>query len=616
MEGHILFMLKPISILAIAALAALSASAQSVETVPYTASSAVFCNPERGIFTHQEFHSGDTYALTDQLVSRCRQEGISIMFCGFVMEDYRNCMIPDSYLQRIRQNLATLRRGGMKAVVRFSYSFSESDKPWDCPWALTKTHIAQLRPLLRENADVICLLEAGFVGVWGEWYYTNNYNFEPRTTDDYKPRREVLDALLEAMPADRFVAVRYPDAKLKTLNITYADTINAQTAYDASTRSRLSFHNDGFLATSDDYGTFQNKQDARKYWMQETRYVPMGGETAKLSTFCSVDNAAKQMAAYHWSYINKDYHLDVIRKWREEGLYNKMERLIGYRFSLTEGHYPTTAQAGEPYALTLKIHNDGWAAPYNPHTMQIVWTSLDDPRRQYVLPVGQDIRLWQAASDHSLILRMVLPADMPLGRYTVGLRIADAAPSLAARPDYCIRLANDGLWDATTGTNVLRTVDVLTTTGTTSPYGTPLTAAPTTRSVWSGCQTTVTLPASTFAQSREGDVIEYVLPTAATAAAPTTPDCQRIDSITIDATLLATLQQSGLTLQAPSGSRILAVRLTEHPAATPASIVNPTTSKLQNLKTATYDLCGRKANPAHGITITQGRKQLSALSQP
>ena len=48
----------------------------------------------------------------------------------------------------------------------------------------------------------------------------------------------------------------------------------------------------------------------------------------------------------------------------------------------------------------------------------------------------------------------------------------------------------------------------------------------------------------------------------------------------------------------------------------PIANVNPTTSKLQNLKTATYDLCGRKANPAHGITITQGRKQLSALSQP
>lgn len=609
MEGYILSMLKQLSTLAIAALAALSASAQSVETVPYTASSAVFCNPERGIFTHQEFHSGDNYALSDQLVNRCRQEGISIMFCGFVMEDYRNCMIPDSYLQRIRQNLATLRRGGMKAVVRFSYSFSESDKPWDCPWALTKTHIAQLRPILRENADVICLLEAGFVGVWGEWYYTENYNFEPRSIDDYKPRREVLDALLEAMPADRFVAVRYPDAKLKTLNITYADTITAATAYDGSTRSRLSFHNDGFLATSDDYGTFQNKQDARKYWMQETRYVPMGGETAKLSTYCSVDNAAKQMANYHWSYINKDYHLDVIKKWREEGLYNKMERLIGYRFSLTEGYYPTAAQAGEPYALTLKIHNDGWAAPYNPYSMQIVWTSVDDPRRQYVLPVKQDIRLWQAGTDHSLILRMVLPADMPLGRYTVGLRIADTTPSLAGRPEYCIRLANDGLWDATTGINVLRTVDVATTTGTTSPYGTALTATTVTRSIWAGNQTSVYLSASTFAQSHEGDVIEYVVPASVTGTVSSSVDCQRIESVTIDAALLATLQKSGLTAKASDGSRILAIRLVE-PATNDLTGIPLTTLQPQSLKTLTYDLQGRATTAAHGIVIQQGRLTL------
>lgn len=612
-------MLKQLSTLVIAALAALSASAQSVETVNYTASTAVFCNPERGIFTHQEFHSGDNYELTDQFVSRCRQQGISIMFCGFVMEDYRNCMIPTSYLQRIRQNLATLRRGGMKAVVRFSYSFSESDKPWDCPWALTKTHIAQLTALLRENSDVICLLEAGFVGVWGEWYYTENHNFEPRTIEDYQPRRNVLDALLSAIPTDRFIAVRYPDAKLKTFNITYADTITAATAFNGSDLSRIGFHNDGFLATSDDYGTFQNKQDARKFWMQETRYAPMGGETAKLSSYCSIDNAAKQMANYHWSYINKDYHLDVIKKWKDEGLYETMERRIGYRISLTTGHYDAKGTAGNPYATTLIFRNNGWAAPYNPHPMQLVLRNKQDHRIQYTMPIKKDIRTFQPGTSTTIPLRMVLPYNMPEGDYELCLRISDPTPSLAWRPEYCIRLSNDDLWEEATGLNVLHTVHVAASTATTnSPAGILLSPTASARNVWAGYQTSVVLSPSLFAQSQVGDTLQYVLAGAGstTSNANDTDErpassYQHIEQIVLDTALLGTLQRSGMLATAADGSNILAIQLVEPDhTLTPSAILTPLTSYLPH--SATYDLSGRAApHPAGNILITNGRKTLA-----
>lgn len=536
------------------------------------------------------------------------------MFCGFVMEDYRRSLIPDSYLERIRQTLATLRRGGMKAVVRFSYSFSENDRPWDVPWSLTSQHIDQLRPLLRENADVIALLEAGFVGVWGEWYYTENYNFEPHSAAEYQPRRTVLDALLEAMPKERFVAVRYPDAKLRTLGITYADSITRATAYDGSVRSRIAFHNDGFLATSDDYGTFQNKQDARRYWMAETNYVPMGGETAKLSSFCNTDNAAKQMANYHWSYINRDYHPDVISQWQAEGLYDTMQRRVGYRLVLTEGRFTAEARAGEPFSMNLTIRNVGWAAPFNPRDVEVVWQHVQRPRLRYVLKVDRDPRFWSAGTDCFLSLRMVPPADMPEGDYRICLRLADPMPSLNARPEYSIRMANDDVWDETTGLNTLRTVHVLSATGSASPYGSPLKLTAPSVTLWSGCTDSVSLSSRALADAQVGDTLQYVLTAAQTAPAQNilAAQTQRVVSIPIDGVLLTTLMSHGLSWTAPKGESILAVNLIE-PDHRHASIV-PTLIDERSVSPV-YDLQGRSVTsdmmPAFipSILVINGQKR-------
>ena len=588
---------KPLITLLIAALAALTAGAQSLETFSYSPSTSAFCNPERGIFTHQEFHSGDNFALTDNFVSRCRQEGISLMFLGFVMEDYRSCLIPESYLQRVRQAFATLRRGGMKATVRFSYSFSEDDRPWDVPWDLTRQHIAQLRPILRENADVIAVLEAGFVGVWGEWYYTENYNFEPRTIAEYQPRLEVLKALLEAMPPERFIAVRYPDAKLKTLNITYADTITAATAYDGSTRSRISYHNDGFLATSDDYGTFQNKSDARKYWMQETRYVPMGGETAKLSSYCSTDNAAKQMANYHWSYINKDYHPDVISKWETEGFYATIDRKLGYRLYIKEAQLPTNTKAGEPCPVNLTLCNAGWAAPYNPRGLQLILRNTANPRQQYAYDIPQDPRHWQPEANQRIMTRVVLPAEMPAGDYDVALRLADPMPSLTYRPEYCIRLANNDMWDAATGLNVIRTIHVNAATGPTSPYGIQIPAVPLGKNLWAGRQTSLNLTAGLFADVQFGDTLQLV----------TGGETQQVQNLFVDGSLIARLKVAGYTATAPEGTAFLAVNLImpDHTATT--GLATPLAAPADGQPT--YRLTGQLASrPDKGLLIAHGRK--------
>jgi hypothetical protein len=48
---------------------------------------------------------------------------------------------------------------------------------------------------------------------------------------------------------------------------------------------------------------------------------------------------------------------------------------------------------------------------------------------------------------------LTLPTSLPAGSYTLLLNLPD--PLLSTRPEYSIRLANQGTWDATTGMNSL-----------------------------------------------------------------------------------------------------------------------------------------------------------------
>ena len=53
---------------------------------------------------------------------------------------------------------------------------------------IIEKHIAQLAPVFSQNADVIALFEAGFVGPWGEWHTTD-------IAEDYARGRAVISHL-------------------------------------------------------------------------------------------------------------------------------------------------------------------------------------------------------------------------------------------------------------------------------------------------------------------------------------------------------------------------------------------------------------------------------------
>jgi hypothetical protein len=68
--------------------------------------------------------------------------------------------------------------------------------------------------------------------------------------------------------------------------------------------------------------------------------------------------------------------------------------------------------------------------------------------------LATDVRKWYTGSI-KLAEFIKIPAGFPAGGYEMLLNLPDAYASIAAKPEFSIRLANKGLWEAATGYNKL-----------------------------------------------------------------------------------------------------------------------------------------------------------------
>lgn len=377
-------------------------------------------------------------------------------------------------------------------MVRFAYTNQLTFAPhsdWppippygDASKAQIVAHLQQLAPILQANSDVIALVQTGFIGVWGEWYYTDHFvadPTDPSTVSDafHAQRGEVLAALLAALPG-RMAQVRTPLFKQKIYGTGSGESnaLPPANAFDGSDRARTGHHNDCFLASDTDFGTYNDVDEDRAFLAAETRYLPMGGESCNETTddddpqtpenessdrtLCPT--ALTELAEFHWSYLNADYHPGVLESWAEGGCLETVKRRLGYRFTLLEGKYAETVQAGEMLDIQIELRNEGWAAPYNPRPVDLVLRHGTSGAVQR-FPLATDPRLWLAdgAGRHTISQHIPVPTNLPSGEYALFLALPDPNPVLATRPEYAIRLANMKVWEEAEGwNNLLHTLTV------------------------------------------------------------------------------------------------------------------------------------------------------------
>jgi hypothetical protein len=201
-------------------------------------------------------------------------------------------------------------------------------------------------------------------------------------------------------------------------------------------------------------GTYPEGEQERwkQYLAADTRFVPMGGETCAVfppRTDCAT--ALAEMKRLHFSFLNEDYHRGVLAGWSRQGCRAEMDRSLGYRFVLHDAALSARCRAGVSVRLRLRLRNEGWAAPFNPRPVYAVMVGAGG-RFDVRLP-GLDPRRWGAGQRVDIDAVVRVPAAATAGDYHLALWLPDNSPRLRARPEYAVRLANEGVWDAATGLN-------------------------------------------------------------------------------------------------------------------------------------------------------------------
>jgi hypothetical protein len=403
-----------------------------------------FPNPERGFY-------GYINLLTGRDFSDLAARGLTLGHAYVRLDNYRYQPLPEYLLTNLRQGFAAARSAGIKVILRFSYNFG-FDR--DAPLNSVLQHIDQLAPLLRENQDVIAVLQAGFIGAWGEWH-GSTYDLTTQAN-----RATITNALLQALPPSRMIQIRYP----RYVRDLHPTPLRSDQALTSSNQARTGHHNDCLLTNASDAGTYLSEQD-RWYAEQISQFTVIGGETCDLGglserNHCS--NFLAELDRFNWDYLNHEFYRPLIDQLRAQGCYPEIRQRLGYRLRLIEAAMSRQTSQGGSLSLELRMTNDGFGKVYNPRPMEVVLRHIET-RSEHVIRLTDDARTLLPLSGETrhLTFNVALPNSVAVGSYEVFVRLPDPVPALNPRPQYSIRLANAGTWEASSGYNALRlTVEV------------------------------------------------------------------------------------------------------------------------------------------------------------
>jgi hypothetical protein len=428
--------------------------AQTLKEIIFQESLEDFPNPERGFYRARELPRPEQFDL--------RGESTTLIYGRISADSFRYEPFPAEYLQAIQNGFDEARKNGIKVNPRVAYNHgphpgARARYGDDAPKETIMTHISQLKPLWERNKDVINVIDAGFIGGWGEWHNSAH------GLDNPQDRKDILFVILDALPKDRMVVQRYPRFKREIFGGSETSTdsiLTRERAFDGSKLARVGHLNDCFLSSPTDVGSYQNLDKGwpvereLDYIGAESPYVPYGGETCRPHERGRCANAVKEMEKLHINYLNLDYNKQVITRWQEEGCFEEIKRRIGYRFVLTTARIPENLKPGGVLEIEFSIKNVGFGELFNPRSVEIVLRN-NNAKSEEVADLAEEPRFWGAGHTSTVHTFLSIPNSIPEGQYILGIRMPDPAPTLYHDPRYAIRLENENIWDAYTGINAI-----------------------------------------------------------------------------------------------------------------------------------------------------------------
>lgn len=408
----------------------------TAQTVTYQPSNTVISNPEKGFYHYTSTGSSGGYNLLNQttIANYRTNENITVIQRQFFLRDFiTGIPITSTYLTNMQTDFNRIRNAGAKVIVRFTYT-SNSATIYQPTKAQILAHIAQLAPVVNANKDVIVAIQAGFIGRYGEWYYTGstefgNGNYVVLTTAQWNSRKEVMDRMVSSFDVSIPLQLRYVFAKQKMYGNTFV--------------GRIGFYNDSFLGTYGDSGTFnvsgaQSQPTAADvtYWQNATINNPVSGETNMVNaprTDCT--NAIVELDKFNWSLINKDYFPTVLSGWQTNGCFTTIQRSIGYDFRLNSSNITNGV-------LTINLGNYGYANVFKDRKAFLVCKNTTT-NVNYSFVIDGNIKNIRTVN-YAISINLTL-LTLPVGTYRLFLNLPDP---LINNKLYSIQTSNLNTWTA------------------------------------------------------------------------------------------------------------------------------------------------------------------------
>jgi hypothetical protein len=427
-----------------------------MNTIIYEESKENFSNPERGFFVPFDPIGSDgknlVYPLKLSELEKTKNQNITLIRRYYLLLDFRDKPLSQSFLDMIANDFTTARNAGVKLIIGFAYNWQGGGS--DASQDRILSHLDQLEPLFKINYDVIAYMEAGFIGFWGEWN-RSTYSLDSNNNS----RREILFKILSILPPERMVALRYAHHKRDIFN--NQNPLQSEEAFNGTYRARTGAINNCFLASIDDWGTYNHTdpyivEQQKIFLNQDNQYVVQGGEVCAVSEYDDCPNALNQLARMRWSALNIGVYdgAKILKDWENQGCIAEIKRRLGYRLRLLKSTSPSKVKPLGELSINFEITNDGWASPYNPRKLEVILRN-NKTLKEYYLVVNEEPRMWLSGATKLVNVIGGIPANIPEGEYEILLNLPDPMPKLYNRPEYSIRLANQKVWEPSTGYNSL-----------------------------------------------------------------------------------------------------------------------------------------------------------------
>ena len=351
----------------------------------FTESPRELRNPEQGFYNIYAFMITDEKADYVRFVEDYykKDQDTRLTLIEVNLQNYRDGVISDAGLQNIETLFQILSDFDKQMILRFVYDLEGENEAYEPDTIdIILKHMEQLETMLRKYSGRIFVLQGLFIGNWGEMNGTK-----------YKNDADLIrlaDQLHRVTEQSTYLAVRTPE---QWRCIVGMQEFSESNLADNSLAVRMSLFNDGMLGSESDFGTYKMEDNgsdkkmvrATELSFQERlcSFVPNGGEVINNNVYNDLDNAVRDLATMHVTYLNSGYDQEVLDKWKktkiaEEGCFHGMdgytyiERHLGYRLLIDSiGLHHDSGK--DQLEVSVTMRNVGFAPLYIQPEIELVF---------------------------------------------------------------------------------------------------------------------------------------------------------------------------------------------------------------------------------------------------